>query len=283
MSFSVILAIVFPVFSVLLFKEFEKRNVEVLPAIVFNYLGAIFIGLFLFVTPAQLIESPSQPWFYSSLVVGFFFIINFYFIAKATVNNGVSIATFSNKISLVFPVIFTIIYFNEPTGALKIAGIFLALLSIYLLTFKGINNKSGAFLLFPILIFVFTGIMETLINYTQKLYFNHDNEIGYFVITSFAISFLMGIIVLVFKKNSFKMKSIIAGLTLSISNTFGLYFFVKALNEHEDSTSVLPILNIGTLLLAILAGTFFYHEKLTLRNWVGIGLSLLAILFLTIK
>ena len=282
MSLSVVLAIIFPVVSVALFKEFEKRGVDSFPAIVFNYLGAIIIGTILFVTPTQLTQFQHQPWFISSLVVGFFFILNFYLIAKATVNNGVSIATFANKISLVFPVVFTIFYFNESSNWIKITGIIIALLSIYLLTFSRVKDKSNKYVLFPLFIFVCTGIMESVINYTQKIYFELENEIGYFVISSFMISFLIGIVILFFIKKSFNLKNIVGGLILSISNTFGLYFFVKALNEYADSTTVLPIMNIGTLLLAILVGFFFYKEKLNSRNKIGFMLALLSILLLTL-
>ncbi len=281
MSISIILAIVFPVISVLLFKEFEKKNIEALPAIVFNYLGAIVIGLFLFVTPVQLTEIHQQDWFYSSLIVGFFFILNFYLIAKTAISHGVSIATFSNKISLVFPVVFTILYFQEPSNWSKIIGIILALISIYLLTFKRLNKSKNKFFLFPIFIFVCTGILESVINYTQKVHFVQENEIGYFVISAFFVSFLLGIGLLFFKKGAFQIKNILGGLILSISNTFGLYFFVKSLNENQDSTSVLPIMNIGTLLLAVLVGFFLYKEKLTARNWVGVFLSIVAIFLLT--
>lgn len=280
MSISVILAIIFPVLSVLLFKEFDKRNIDALPAIIFNYLGAIIIGLILFVTPTQLLEVPSQSWFYSSLAVGFLFILNFYLIAKTAVSHGVSIATFANKISLVFPVIFTILYFNEPSSWIKITGISLAVFSIYLLTFKGGESSKSKGYLFPLFIFIATGVLETIINYTQKTYFETDNEIGYFVISAFLVSFIFGIVILVFKLKSINLKNILAGLLLSIPNTLGLYFFVKALNENTDSTSVLPVMNIGTLIFAIILGFILYKEKLTKNNWIGFSLAILSIILI---
>jgi len=281
-SISVLLAIVFPVVSVLLFKEFDKRNIEALSAIIFNYLGAIIIGLVLFVTPVQLLEIPSQSWFYSCLVVGFLFILNFYLIAKTAICHGVSIATFANKISLVFPVIFTIIYFNEPSNWIKITGISLAIFSIYLLTFKGASATKSKGYLFPLFIFVATGVLETIINYTQKTYFETGNEIGYFVISAFLVSFIFGLVLLMFKLKSITFKSILAGLLLSIPNTLGLYYFIKSLNENADSTSVLPVMNICTLILAILLGIIFYKEKLTKSNWIGFSLAILSIILLTL-
>lgn len=285
MSLSILLAILFPVVSVLLFKEFDKRNIDTLTAIVFNYLAAIALGLVLFVTPSQLLTIHHQPWFESALVVGALFILNFFLIAKTAVNQGVSVATFANKISLVFPVVFTIAYFCESTNVWKIVGIALALLSIFLLTFKSANrvkSSNSVLVLYPFFIFIFTGIAETLINFTQKKWFVSSNEIGYFVIAAFFISFVFGIILLTVKRVKLNLKNVIAGLVLSIPNTFGLYYFVKSLNENTDSSSVLPMMNIGTLLFAILVGYFLYQENLTTRNWLGIVAALVSILLLSL-
>ncbi len=283
MSLSILLAIFFPVVSVLLFKEFDKREVDTLPAIVFNYFGAILLGLVLFVTPNQFVLIHQQDWFVSALVVGGLFLLNFFLISKTAVHQGISIATFSNKISLVFPVIFTIVYFGESTSILKIVGIALALLSIFLLTFKSVNSKfsSKGSASYPLLIFVFTGIAETLINFTQKKWFTSADEISYFVVSAFFISFVLGVVLLVVKKIKISRKSFVAGLVLSIPNTFGLYYFIQALNQNFDSSSVLPIINIGTLMFAILIGYFLYKEDLTPRNWLGVIAAIGSILLLS--
>ena len=198
----IVLAILFPVVSVALFKEFEKKNVNPMQAIVFNYLGAIIIGLFIYVSPEQLLEINQQPWFYSSIVVGFLFLLNFYLIAKAAIVNGISIATFSNKISLIIPVVFTVIYLNESLSASEWIGIVLALASIYLITKNDTQEtKNWKRFSYPILIFLFTGILESVINWTQKNYFHEGDEVGYFTISSFGISLLFGVVVL-FKTDS---------------------------------------------------------------------------------
>lgn len=283
MILSIVLAITFPVVSVLLFKEFDKRNIDTLTAIVFNYLGAIILGMFLFVSPIELVQIHSQEWFWSSVLVGGLFLLNFFLIAKTAINQGVSIATFANKISLVFPVVFTVLYFGEPAGILKLAGVLLALYSIYLLTVKSSSLPKTPFGLFPLFIFLFTGIAESAINYTQKVYFSQDSEISYFVIACFSVSFVLGSGFLFFQKKMIKRKEVAAGLLLSIPNTFGLYFFIKSLKNVTDTSALLPIINIGTLLMAILVGVFLYQEKLSKRNWWGILIAIFSILILTIS
>lgn len=284
MSLSLILAIVFPVISVALFKEFEKREVNSLQAIIFNYFGAVIIGLFLFITPNQLTEINSQPWFYSSIFVGFLFLLNFYLIAKAAIINGISIATFSNKISLIIPVLFTVIYLNESLTYLKWIGILLALGSIYLITRSNNQEENNRMkFVFPLLIFLFTGILESLINWTQKTHFQTSDEVSYFTISSFGISLVFGILILLIQWKKIELKNLIAGLILSVPNTLGVFFFIQALNQNSNSSSILPVLHIGSLTLAVVIGYFVYKEKINRINLIGIGVAIAAIILLQLN
>ena len=280
----IILAIALPVFSVVLFKEFDKHKVNTLHAIIFNYLGAIIIGLFLFVTPSQLIDLPKSPYLWQSILIGFLFLFNFYIIARTAQLRGVSFATFANKMSIGIPILITVLWYNELVSVSKTIGIFLTFFAIFFITRnKKSKDNNSKLIWLPLAVFVFTGIAETIINVTQKDYFNDSSEIGLFVITSFLFSFLFGIIILISQLKKITFRSLVAGLVLSIPNTLGVYFFVKCLNSSVDSTSILPVLHIGSLVLSIFIGYVIYKDKLTVINWIGIAVAFIAIFFLQIS
>ncbi len=280
----IILAIALPVFSVVLFKEFDKHKVNTLHAIIFNYLGAIIIGLFLFVTPSQLIDIPKSPYLWQSILIGFLFLFNFYIIARTAQLRGVSFATFANKMSIGIPILITVLWYNELVSVSKTIGIFLTFLAIFFITRnKKSKDNNSKLIWLPLAVFVFTGIAETIINVTQKDYFKDSSEIGLFVITSFLFSFLFGIIILISQLKKITFRSLVAGLVLSIPNTLGVYFFVKCLNSSVDSTSILPVLHIGSLVLSIFIGYVIYKDKLTVINWIGIAVAFIAIFFLQIS
>mgnify|MGYP006146944171 CR=1 FL=1 len=280
----IILAISLPVFSVVMFKEFDKHKVNTLHAIIFNYLGALIIGLFLFVTPASLIEIPKSPYLWQSILVGFLFLFNFYIIARTAQLRGVSFATFASKMSIGIPIIVTVLWYEELISISKIIGISLTFLAIYFITRNKNSGKiNSKLILLPLAVFVFTGVLETIINVTQKSYFKEDNEIGFFVISSFLFSFLFGLMILLFQLKKIEFRSLVAGLILSIPNTLGVYYFVKCLNNFEDSTSILPVLHIGSLVLSIFIGYVIYKDKLTVFNWIGIVIAFIAIFFLQIS
>ncbi|MDA9261955.1 DMT family transporter [Flavobacteriales bacterium] len=280
----IILAISLPVFSVVLFKEFDKYKVNTLHAIIFNYLGALIIGLFLFVSPKSLLEIPQSPYLWQSILVGFLFLFNFYIIAKTAQLRGISFATFANKMSIGIPIIVTVIWYNELISLSKIIGVTLTFLAIYFITKnKNSKNKNSKLILLPLAVFVFTGILETIINVTQKSYFKDSDEIGFFVISSFLFSLLFGLIILFLQLKKINFRSFLGGLLLSIPNTLGVYYFVKCLNNFEDSTSILPVLHIGSLVLSIFIGYLIYKDKLSVFNWIGIAIAFVAIFFLQIS
>ena len=47
-----------------------------------------------------------------------------------------------------------------------------------------------------------------------------------------------------------------------------------------EPSALFPINNLSVLTVATLVSVLFFKEKLSFKNWVGIGLSLLAILCL---
>ena len=280
----IILAICFPVFSVVLFKEFDRLKVNTLHAIIFNYLGAIIIGLFLFVSPQMLLNIPKSNHLWQMIVVGFLFLFIFFLIAKTVQLRGVSLATFANKMGLGIPILVPVLWYGEIISTSKSIGVFLTFLAIYFITRnKKTEEKNSKLILLPLAVFVFTGILETIINFTQLTFPKDSNYTGFFVISAFLFSFIFGFIILLIQLRKVEFKSLIAGLVLSIPNTLGVYYFVKCLNESKDSTSILPVLHIGSLVLSIFIGYMIYKDKLNPMNWIGISIAFVAIFFLQIS
>lgn len=282
--FNLILAIIAPVISVVIFKFFLKLKIRNLQAIVVNYLGASVIGLFLARKDITLNLVANKPWLYLSFIIGGLLLLNFYLLALASQKISLSIATLANKISLVIPVLAAFMVFGEEPTVVKFIGVFLAFVSIYLITFtNGKLNINKQYLHLPILIFFVTGVIDTLLNYTQFKYFTSPNEMGVFVAVTFFFSFLFGLVFLVPQIKVVTYRGVLGGLILAIPNAMGIYFLLKSLYGPIDTTVVFSTLNIGSLLLAVLVGYFLFKEKLQLINWVGICLALFTILILTIK
>lgn len=281
---SIVLAIIFPVLSVVLFKLFLRYEIRSFQAIVTNYLFAFLICYLLSNGENFPIENVFKKyWLHLSAIIGVLFVVNFYLIALTAQKISVSLATMANKISLVIPVMASFMVFQEKSTMLKFIGIILAFVAIYMITFSNgrliIDRK---YIHLPILIFVNTGIIDTLINFTQKRFLEDGNEQEFFVAVTFLFSFTFGLIFLTPKMKSVRIRSILGGVILSIPNALGVYFLFNSLRSGFDSSVVFSLVNLGSLLLAVILGYTFFKERLRPINWAGLLVAFITILILSL-
>jgi multidrug transporter EmrE-like cation transporter len=71
-------------------------------------------------------------------------------------------------------------------------------------------------------------------------------------------------------------KDMIAGIVLSIFNWYSTYFFIKGIFILPISLFV-PVFNAALVFIAAMTGYFFFGEKFSLLNRIGILLAVLAI------
>jgi uncharacterized membrane protein len=79
-------------------------------------------------------------------------------------------------------------------------------------------------------------------------------------------------------KERFDSRAVLAGVLIGVPNYFSLWCLVNVLKLHAgNSSSIIPITNMGIVLFSTLVAAFFFREHLSKVNWVGIILSILAI------
>ncbi|MCX7552205.1 GRP family sugar transporter [Xanthomarina sp. F2636L] len=271
----------------LIFKLFDRFKINTLQAIVFNYITACFCGVVTSKKQFQVQEIIHSEWFYGALILGFLFISIFNVMAITSQRNGLSVASVATKMSVIIPVIFGIYVYNESTGFQKLLGIFLALFAVYFVSVKKdlpFNFKSN--LMFPLIIFIGSGIIDTSIKYIETTYIEGDG-IPLFSATIFFFAGCIGIGMLIIKmiRKEFKFNppSILGGIALGIANYASIYFILKALNhESLESSTIFTINNVAIVLFTSLVGLIFFKEKLSFKNWIGVGLAIISILLVTL-
>lgn len=270
-----------------LFKLFPRYKIDALQAIVTNYCvcvitGSLFIGKMPFYS-----ASVHQPWFLWSLLMGVSFISIFNLIAYCTRVDGITTTTIANKLSLVIPVLFSIIFMNESAGIAKIAGILIALPAVYLTTHvKEANGKTPS-LLWPLLLFVGSGMLDTLVNYVQLNFLSAAEDQAVYTIYCFAVAGITGISVLTYMlltgKTKLELKNIIAGICIGIPNYFSIYFLIRSLNSKIlQSSATIPVINIGILVASALTAILFFKERANVARIAGLLLSVGAILLIAL-
>lgn len=267
-----------------IFKMFQKYKVNTLQAIIINYFFACIVGYFGYIKSTDLTLVPSKLWFPGTLILGALFISVFNLAAITTQKSGLAVVSVATKMSVAIPVFFGIILYNESTGILKVTGILLALVAVYLTSIKtstGIKIKKEN-LIFPLLVFLGSGIIDTTIKYLETTYVAED-EVALFSTSIFAIAGMIGIIILIGQAAKGKLnitgKNILGGIILGVPNYFSIYFLVMALrSEGFESSTVFTINNVAIVLFSTLLGILLFKEHLIKKNWIGILLAIISIL-----
>ncbi|HLV37955.1 DMT family transporter [Xanthomarina sp.] len=271
----------------LIFKLFDRFKINTLQAIVFNYITACFCGFITSKNSFDVQEIIHSQWFVGALALGFLFISIFYAMAIASQRNGISVASVATKMSVIIPVIFGIYVYHESTGFQKLLGILFALIAVYFVSVKKnapFNFKSN--LMLPLIIFLGSGIIDTSIKYLESTYIK-EGGIPLFTATIFFFAACIGIGILIIKiiKKEFKFNplSVLGGIALGIVNYASIYYILKALNhESLESSTIFTINNVAIVLFTSMVGLLIFKEKLSFKNWIGVGLAIISILLVTL-
>ncbi|NBA75946.1 EamA family transporter [Emticicia sp. ODNR4P] len=284
---SLILSVLFSVLLLVNFRLHPNFKVNTFQAIILNYPVCFLTGLLMM--PAQqhfefdFFNTGSQ----YALLLGIGFVVTFILSGISTQKMGMTATSLANNISLVIPVIFSLLFITKSGSfdALNYAGLALAIGAVGLSTFKKEEAKgsdtSGNWLL-PLAVFVMYGITNTTFNFLSAEFIKTDEHRIPYTLTILIGSMAFGALVLIYRKiqlnENINFKSILAAFPLGIPNFLSFYFLLKALSDYDNNGAyVLPLYNISVIMVSSLVGIVFFKEKLTKLNYLGLLLALVAI------
>ena len=188
---------------------------------------------------------------------------------------------------ILMPMVYDAFYLNVSFNWMQLSAVALMLISFVLMNLDGMKGqKSGKYLALCTLLFVVNGIYSILMNLQQNLMaFTQRNEM---IITTY---FGMGVITTTFEMifarkdflNGFKMnkKALISMFVSAVSAMIAVNLLMYVM--QKVNLTVLAVINNGGVLVfsAIFAFTLF-KEKLTLPKTIGVAISCVSIVMLSI-
>ena len=278
-----ILSILISSLLFVIFKLFDVFKINTLQAIVINYSIALSFGVFTSNISLPITKIPEQPWFIGAFCLGFLFITVFNVMGITAQRNGLSVASVAGKMSVVIPIIVGVLVYKESVGFVKIIGILMALIAVYLSSAKS-DTSPVKFknLIFPLLLFIGSGCIDAGLKYVESTSVP-ENAVPIFLATIFGCAFVLGCFVIITQiingKFQFHWKNIIGGIALGIPNYYSMEFLIKALQTKGlDSSTLFTINNVSIVILTTIFALVFFKEKLIKKNWIGIGLAVISIL-----
>jgi drug/metabolite transporter (DMT)-like permease len=272
----------------ILFKYFAKFNLDTIQVILANYIMCLLIAAFNLKGFHFIPLALNEAWYPLSLLLGLIFIVAFNLNAKCIAEFGVSVTTIAMKMSLLVPILISFLFFREQISFMKIAGIVLTLTAIYLVAWnKDSPSVKGGYKFLPILVWVGSSIVDVTLFLVDRLKLAPNSGINFTAIV-FMNAFMLGFLFMFYhvifsKKIKLDFKSMIAGLILGIPNFYSIYLVLKVLEIGWDGSHVFSLINVGVILLSALSALLIFKESLDDRKKIGMVISILAILCLSIK
>lgn len=267
------------------FKVTERFKTNLVNLITINYLAAAVLGFWFNRQSFTFSSLITSHWLPYACLIGVSYIVMFFLIGYSIRKSGMAVTTIAGKLSMVIPILYSILFFGEKNSTLKTTGLILAIISVLLSSHRPINKAKNIWLIvLPLIIFVGSGATDSLVKYAQGYHVSNQTSLLFSSVV-FTAALVSGLLfMLVQPKSSAKHLSfaeVIGGIILGIANFGSLYFFIMALNNSKtDSSIIFGLNNICIVLFSVLISWAIFKEKFSNINFAGIILAFVVILIL---
>lgn len=278
---ALILSITSSTLIFVIFKLFKKYEINTFQAIIVNYFTSASLGFTLYSNEWNPMVLQENSWMVYAIIIAFLFITLFVLMGKSAQLNGVASTSVAVKMSMAISLLFMIYIYSETLYLLKIIGIILAFIGVFLVSSsnqKGV--KSAGWML--ILLFVGSGILDFTLNFVLQNVLLESMTPSLFSAFCFIFAGIFGLgfisIRRINSKVKIELKNILAGIILGIPNYFSIYLLLLSykLTGWEDST-VLAITNVSIVLFSAIIGFIAFKENAGIRKIIGLISAILAI------
>ncbi len=279
----VLLSVVCSVAVSVIIKIAKKNGANYLHLIVWNYPVAVLATVLLLKPESADISLISLPWgLYGALAI--LLPVIFLCIAYAIQYSGIVKTEIAQRLSLFLPLIAAFFIFHETMGMAKLLGIGVGISAIILTigwgrgTVSSTKGKWG----FALSVFLGMGIIDILF---KKMASYNGVPYTYSMLIVFILAMLVGFCLLFYNmsvtKQRIELKVILWGIILGLFNFGNILFYMKAHRILSSSPSVVFIgMNIGVILVGAIVGVYFFKEKLTNYNKIGLSLAVISVLII---
>ncbi|MCG6187631.1 hypothetical protein [Maribellus maritimus] len=269
----------------IIFRWAKNYSCNLTHLITVNYFTATIFGTVLFSPSESIFTDQTKNWFPFALLLGILFTGLFFLIGNSSQKAGITVTTLANKLSLVFPVLFSISFFNEGISTLEYIGLTGSFAAIVLTVYKKEIKKTNIiFILFPVSIFIGSGFADSLVKYVQTLKTSPE-QIPIFTTYVFFVAFVFALLFSI--RNGKKIlnvliPTVLLGILLGIANFGSLYFLMNALSSNYlESSLIFAVNNMSIVALSAFVGYIIFNEKLNKINYAGLALAFVSLYLLT--
>ena len=282
--FYLALSVVCSVIVSILLKLARRYDVELLPAVAWNYVAAACLTLLFFRPDMGSVKIVNTPWpFYLALAVllpGIFVAVG-----QAVRYAGIVRTDVAQRMSLLISLTAAFVLFREAMSAQKGFGIALGFVAIFCCIGwqkKSETSEDRFSWLYLLLVFIGYGLIDICLKQiSQAKTVNFAQSLLIMFLAAGSVAWLAWGRELIAKRSQFNLRNSGGGLLLGAFNFGNILFYVRGHQAlPENPALVFLSMNIGVIVLGTLVGVALFREKLSKINMLGIALAMVAVYIL---
>jgi drug/metabolite transporter (DMT)-like permease len=265
----------------LILKDNHMREGNPLLLLAGNYFIAALISLGFVLADKKAMFS-TETFIFGTLLASLF-VITFFAFAKAVGAAGTALATVSSRLSVIVPLLLSIMIYHEEPTVYQLTGIILTFITIILFYFS-LRNESSTKLRFIDYFYLLAVLIGIGFNdFCMKVFqqWRPESEKSYFIFIIFITATMYTFSAILIKRIRFNKMVLIRGGLLGVPNMFSTFFILLALTQIP-AIVVYPVTNIGIILLTALGAAIIWKEKLNIYGKWALLSGIIAIIFLGI-
>ena len=254
-----------------------KGNVAML---VSNYLMCTLIagaefgfrGLFRFTDPQLLLTTAM------GAVNGLFYLGGFLLFQLSIRKNGVVLSSTFMKLGLLVTLAVSVCFYGEIPTVLQALGFAVAVAAIIIINYQPGQGKAGS-KLGLVWLLLCGGMADAM----SKIFAESGVPTmeGQFMFFTFATALVLCLVCMKFKGQNLGKWEILFGLLVGIPNFYSSRLLLRAL-AHVSAVIAYPVYSVGCILLVTVTGVALFRERLSKKQWIALGLILLALVLLNV-
>jgi len=267
----------------LLLKHSGRRGRNLLAVGAVNYIVAAILSIFSVVSGRDF--QVSTPTMIFGTMNGVTYIVSFFLILYAMNARGIAVSMAIVRVSVVIPVLFSIVYWQEIPNRWQVIGIILACISLPLLSTRQRSNQPGQSVakwlgLVIATLFLFSGGSQIAMKSFNEL--SPASEKPVYLLFLFGTTAVVSVWLLLWKRIVPSFGDIVYGVLIGSSNILGSGALIFAL-EKLPGMIVFPISASAGLLFTVVIAVSLLGEKLEKRTVVGMVTTIIALVFINLK
>lgn len=211
-------------------------------------------------------------------VHGLLYLSSFVLLQWNVKKNGVVLSATFMKLGLLVPIAGSVLLLREIPSLMQLIGFCIAIVAIVLINFTP-DPSATQFRFGLILLLLGGGCADGMAKVFETL--GNPDLSPQFLFYTFAAAFVLCIALMLQQKQCPGLPEVFFGFLIGIPNYFSAKFLLKAL-ESVPAVVAYPTYSVATIFVVTMAGVFLFRERLQQRQWIALGIILIALILLNI-